>query len=58
VGEGTIDWEGLIIALTKHGFQGHLGIDVGMVDDLERGVRQSVLFLKELCGGLGVPLDT
>ncbi len=50
LGKGTVDWEGVFVALKKHRFEGYVGIDVGGVDgvaDLDGAYRRSMAFLKE-----------
>jgi len=29
IGTGRVDWEGLLKALVKHGYEGFIGIDIG-----------------------------
>ena len=29
LGRGTVDWEGVFLALKKHGFDGYVAVDVG-----------------------------
>ncbi len=48
LGKGNIDWEGVFLALKKHGFDGYVGLDIGNVEDLEREVIESKKFLEEL----------
>lgn len=50
LGEGTIDWEGLFVALKRHGYDGYVAIDVGNVPDLDEAYRESKRFLEELAG--------
>jgi len=35
VGTGSVDWESLLIALGKHGFEGYVGIDIGGKEELK-----------------------
>lgn len=53
-GRGTVDWEGVFQALKKHGFSGHVAVDVGGVPDLDAQYRESKLFLEKLAKRLGV----
>ncbi len=48
LGKGNIDWEGVFLALKKHGFDGYVGLDIGNVEDLDREVIESKKFLEEL----------
>ncbi len=54
LGKGNIDWEGVFLALKKHGFNGYVGLDIGNVDDLDREVMESKRFLEELLERLGI----
>jgi sugar phosphate isomerase/epimerase len=53
LGRGTVDWDGVFLALKKHGFSGYVAVDVGCVPDLEVQVRESKAFLE----GLATRLD-
>lgn len=48
LGRGTIDWEGLFLALKKHGFDGHIALDIGRVPNLEEQILESKSYLEEL----------
>jgi len=48
LGEGTIDWEGLLIALQRHRYEGFVGIDLGNVPNLDEAYRESKRYLEEL----------
>jgi sugar phosphate isomerase/epimerase len=54
LGRGTVDWDGVFTALKKHGFSGHVAVDVGHVPDLDAQVRESKGFLEQLAARLGV----
>jgi sugar phosphate isomerase/epimerase len=54
LGEGTIDFEGVFLALKKHGFRGYVAVDVGHVPDLDDAYRRSVAYLEALARQLGV----
>lgn len=54
VGRGTVDWDGVFLALKKHGFSGYVAVDVGHVPDLDAQVRESKLFLENLAARLGL----
>lgn len=54
LGEGTIDFEGVFLALKKHRFDGYVAIDVGNVPDLEGAYRRSLAYLQELSRRIGL----
>ena len=54
LGRGTVDWDGVFVALRKHGFSGYVAVDVGRVPDLDDQVRESKAFLEQLAARLGV----
>ena len=54
LGRGTVDWDGVFLALKKHGFSGYVAVDVGCVPDLEAQVRESKVFLEGLAARLDV----
>jgi len=54
LGRGTVDWDGIFLALKKHGFSGYVAVDVGHVPDLDAQVRESKAFLEKLAARLGV----
>lgn len=54
LGRGTVDWDGVFMALRKHGFSGYVAVDVGRVPDLDDQVRESKAFLEQLAARLGV----
>lgn len=54
LGNGTIDWEGVFLALAKHKFDGYVAIDIGGVENIEEAYRESSRFLAELAQRLGV----
>lgn len=45
LGKGTIDWEGVFLALKKHKFNGYVGIDVGCVPNIDNAYIKSMKFL-------------
>jgi len=57
VGKGTIDWEGVFLALKKHDFDGYVGIDVGRINNLEDEVLYSKNYLVKLCENLGINIE-
>ena len=54
LGRGTVDWDGLFLALKKHGFSGFVGVDVGAVPDVDAQIRESKTYLEELAGRLSM----
>ena len=54
VGRGTVDWDGLFLALKKHGFAGNVAVDVGGVPDVDAQYRESKAFLESLAKRLEV----
>jgi sugar phosphate isomerase/epimerase len=54
LGRGTVDWDGIFLALKKHEFSGYVAVDVGRVPDLEAQVRESKVFLEKLAARLDV----
>jgi sugar phosphate isomerase/epimerase len=53
-GRGTVDWDGVLQGLKKHGFSGYLAIDVGMVPDIDAQYRESLEFLKAKASQHGI----
>lgn len=51
-GRGTVDWEGLIAGLLRHGFDGYIGIDVGGVEDLDAQYREGLAHIREVADRL------
>ena len=47
-GKGTVDWDGVALALKKHGFTGHVAVDVGNVPNLDAEYKESKTFLESL----------
>jgi sugar phosphate isomerase/epimerase len=54
VGRGTVDWDGVFLALKKHAFSGYVAVDVGGVPDLDAQYRESKVSLERLAARLGV----
>ena len=48
LGEGTIDWRGVLAALKKHGYDGYIALDMGQVPDADRDYASSKVFLERL----------
>jgi len=53
-GKGTVDWEGVLLALKKHEFSGYVAVDVGNIPNLDAAYTESKSFLEELGKRLGV----
>lgn len=53
-GTGTVDWDGMFLALKKHEFSGYVAVDVGNVPDLAAAYTESKTFLEDLGKRLGV----
>lgn len=54
LGRGTVDWEGVFLALKKHGFDGYVAVDVGRVPDLDEQYRESVEYLQMIERKIGL----
>jgi sugar phosphate isomerase/epimerase len=48
LGEGNIDWVGVIAALKKHGFDSYIALDMGQVPDPDGDYAASKVFLERL----------
>jgi sugar phosphate isomerase/epimerase len=53
-GTGTMDWEGIFLALKKHEFAGYVAVDVGNVPKLDAAYTASKTFLEDLARRLEV----
>jgi sugar phosphate isomerase/epimerase len=53
-GTGTVDWEGVFLALKKHAFAGYVAVDVGNVPKLDAAYSASKTFLEDLARRLDV----
>jgi len=53
-GTGTVDWEGVFLALKKHAFSGYVAVDVGNVPKLDAAYTASKTFLEDLARRLDV----
>lgn len=53
-GTGTVDWEGIFLALKKHEFAGYVAVDVGNVPKLDAAYTASKTFLEDLARRLDV----
>lgn len=54
LGEGTIDWRGVFMALKKHDFQGYVAVDVGNIPDVDSAYVSSKKFLEDLGSEIGM----
>jgi sugar phosphate isomerase/epimerase len=57
LGEGTVDWEGVFLALNKHHFTGYVAIDIGRLHDMDAAMRRSLAYLQEMLPRLGIAYD-
>jgi len=57
LGEGTVDWEGVFMALKKHSFSGYVAIDIGRLPDMEEAMRRSIAYLGRLLPSLGIAYE-
>ena len=53
-GKGTVDWEGVFLALKKHEFTGYVAVDVGNVPKVDAAYTESKTFLENLARRLDV----
>jgi sugar phosphate isomerase/epimerase len=53
-GTGTVDWEGVFLALKKHDFAGYVAVDVGNVPKVDAAYTESKGFLESLARRLAV----
>jgi sugar phosphate isomerase/epimerase len=53
-GKGTVDWDGVFLALKKHAFSGYVAVDVGNVPNLDAQYKKSKAFLESLAARLDV----
>jgi sugar phosphate isomerase/epimerase len=54
LGQGTVDWDGIFLALKKHEFAGYVAVDVGNVPNLDAQYAASKSFLEGVAKRLGV----
>lgn len=54
VGKGTIDWEGVLVALKKHGFSGYIALDVANVPEIDQAYRNSRDYLQAAMDRQGI----
>ncbi|WP_437222442.1 sugar phosphate isomerase/epimerase family protein [Planctomicrobium sp. SH661] len=57
IGEGSIDWPEFLRSLQASGYDGYLGIDLGLTDGLLDGYRRSVNRLKSIAKDLNLTLE-
>jgi sugar phosphate isomerase/epimerase len=48
LGQGTIDWEGVFLALKKHRFDGYVAIDLGHIPNIREEYVKSKKFLEDM----------
>ncbi len=54
LGKGTIDWEGVFLALKKHKFEGYVAIDLGHIPNIQQEYVRSKKFLEDLAKRLSL----
>ncbi len=54
LGKGTVDWDGIFLALKKHEFAGYVAVDVGNVPNVDAQYAASKNFLESVAKRLGV----
>lgn len=57
IGDGIIDWLEFFRELKKMGYDGYLGLDLGMSRSLPRGYRKSVERIREIAGKLKIDIE-
>ena len=57
IGEGIIDWPEFFRELKKIGYDGYLGLDLGMSRSLPRGYRTSVERIREIASRLKIAIE-
>src|SRR5579872_2569962 len=57
IGDGSIDWKEFLATLDRAGYNGYLGLDLGLSDQLLDGYRRSVERLQELAGELQIEME-
>jgi len=57
LGKGTIDFEGVFVALKKHSFKGMVALDIGRIPNLDEAVRASREKLIALLERLAIPYE-
>jgi sugar phosphate isomerase/epimerase len=54
LGEGTIDWEAVFLALKKHRFNKYVAVDIGNVPNIDKAYKDSKKFLEALAKKLTI----
>jgi sugar phosphate isomerase/epimerase len=57
IGDGTIDWHEFLRTLQRMGYNGYLGLDLGLTDNLIDGYRRSVERLGAIANEVNVNLE-
>ncbi len=57
IGDGSIDWKEFLMTLDRGGYNGYLGLDLGLSDQLLDGYRRSVERLQEIAGELKIEME-
>ncbi len=57
IGDGSIDWREFLATLGRIGYDGYLGLDLGLDEHLVDGYRRSIERLQEIAADLKLPLE-
>jgi sugar phosphate isomerase/epimerase len=57
IGDGSIDWKEFLSTLHRSGYNGYLGLDLGLSDHLLDGYRRSVERLQEIAAELKIDME-
>jgi sugar phosphate isomerase/epimerase len=57
LGDGAIDWREFFRVLKEMGYDGYLGLDLGLTKSLVAGYRKSVDYIRAVAAGLKIPIE-
>jgi sugar phosphate isomerase/epimerase len=57
IGDGAIDWQEFFRTLGRMGYDGYLGLDLGLTDNLVEAYRSSVARIQEIAGRLNLRVE-
>ena len=57
LGDGVIDWREFFRMLKETGYDGYLGLDLGLTKSLVAGYRKSVEHIRSIAGELKIPIE-
>ncbi len=57
IGDGSIDWREFLSTLKRFGYDGYLGLDLGLTDDLLDGYKRSVDRLQQIAADLDILME-